>query len=222
VRLYQGDPAAETVYFASPLEAARHWIGHGARHLHLVDLDAATGRGDNAALVAEIAQTLAGQASFEVGGGVRSLERAQALLAGGVASVVIGTAAIERPALVTEVLAAHGPAALIVSIDARDGLVMLRGWAETSAMAASDLARQMWDLGVQTLIYTDVSRDGTLLGLDRAPLAQLRAAWPGRLLAGGGIRDQHDLALLGELGIEGAIVGRALYEGTLPASVLAQ
>ena len=213
VRLFKGDPKLETVYFDSPLAAAQHWAGKGAGLVHLVDLDAATGAGSNREVILEIARTLS--VPVEVGGGVRSLAAAQSLLEGGVRQVVIGTVAVTQPAVVDAILGRFGPESVIVSIDARDGLVALKGWAETSAVRATDLAASVWAQGVRTLIYTDVTRDGTLEGLDEAPLRAIRAVWPGRLVAGGGVATVKDLDLLGRIGIEGAIVGRALYEGTL-------
>jgi phosphoribosylformimino-5-aminoimidazole carboxamide ribotide isomerase len=213
VRLFKGDPNLETVYFESPLEAAQHWAGRGAGLVHLVDLDAATGTGSNRDAILEIAGTLG--VPVEVGGGVRSLEAARALLEGGIAQVVIGTVAVTRPAVVDQILERFGVGSVVVSIDARDGLVAVKGWAETSAVRATDLASSVWAQGVRTLIYTDVTRDGTLEGLDEAPLREVRAVWPGRLLAGGGVATVADLDLLERIGIEGAIVGRALYEGTL-------
>ena len=115
VRLYEGDPERETVYFESPLKAAQHWVSLGAGMLHLVDLDAATGRGENAAVIAEIVQTVG--VPIEVGGGIRDRARAEALIELGVARVVIGTAAVARPELVSELLAAHGPERVVVSVD---------------------------------------------------------------------------------------------------------
>jgi phosphoribosylformimino-5-aminoimidazole carboxamide ribotide isomerase len=213
VRLYKGDPKQETVYFESPLEAARHWVDLGAEQVHLVDLDAATGAGDNRAIILEIARELS--VPVEVGGGVRSLEAARTLLTGGVAQIVIGTVAVTQPRVLHDCLHAFGAGAIIVSIDAKDGLVAVKGWAETSHTHATDLASSVWAAGVRTLIYTDITRDGTLEGLDAKPLEAMRVAWGGRLIAGGGVRDTRDLDLLNSIGIEGAIVGRALYEGTL-------
>ncbi len=213
VRLFKGDPKLETVYFEHPLEAAQHWAGLGAGLVHLVDLDAATGAGENRDIILKIAKELS--VPIEVGGGIRSLEAARILLEGGAAQVVIGTAAVTNPELVAALLTDFGAGAVVVSVDARDGLVAVKGWLEASRVRATELAARVWAQGVKSLIYTDVSRDGTLEGLDRAPLEAMRAAWPGRLAAGGGVRDAQDLELLEDLGIEGAIVGRALYEGTL-------
>ena len=220
VRLYKGDPNRETVYFESPLEAAQHWVGRGAGLVHLVDLDAATGAGGNREVILEIARKL--PVPVEVGGGVRSVETARALLEGGVAQVVIGTVAVSQPEVVDAVLERFGAGSVIVSVDARAGLVAVKGWAETSGVAATELAARVWAQGVRTLIYTDVSRDGTLEGLDEAPLEAVRAAWPGRLVAGGGVRDLRDIDLLERIGIEGAIVGRAIYEGTLELPIPAR
>ncbi len=213
VRLFKGDPKLETVYFEHPLEAAKHWVSKGAGLVHLVDLDAATGAGENRSIILSIAKTL--NVPVEVGGGVRSLEAARILLEGGVQQVVIGTVAVTNPEIVESILESFGVGAVIVSIDARDGLVAVKGWAETSHTHATDLAAKVWAQGVRTLIYTDVTRDGTLEGLDERPLEEIRAAWAGRLVAGGGVASSKDLDLLERVGIEGAIVGRALYEGTL-------
>jgi phosphoribosylformimino-5-aminoimidazole carboxamide ribotide isomerase len=210
VRLYKGDPKLETVYFESPLEAAAHWAKK-AGLLHLVDLDAAVGTGENRAVIFEAAR----QFSIEVGGGIRSLEAARGLLGGGVKRVVIGTAAVSDPEFLQAVLLEFGSDRVVVSLDAKDGVVALKGWLESSGQLATDLATQMWAAGVRTLIYTDISRDGTLEGLNPAPLLPVRQAWRGELIAGGGVRDERDIALLETLGVEGVIVGRAIYEGTL-------
>lgn len=212
VRLYEGDPERETVYFASPLEAARHWADLGAGRLHLVDLDAALGRGSNEAVLREIAAAI--DVPLEIGGGIRSAEAARSWLER-VHRVVLGTAAVTQPELLDELLADYEPERVAVSIDARGGRVAVRGWKETSEVDAVDLARQMAERGVRQLIYTDVSRDGTLQGVDEAPVAAVRDVFPHALVAGGGVARDEDLALYERLGLEGAIVGRALYEGTV-------
>lgn len=218
VRLYEGDPDRETVYFDSPLEAARHWAGLGAALVHLVDLDAATGRGENREIIGQIARELG--VPTEVGGGIRSRESAEALLAQGVARVVIGTAAVQQPELVAELVAAHGPERVVVSLDARGLEVATHGWAQGSGVGVADLVPGLRAAGLHTLIFTDVTRDGTLKGLDRDLMRQVRALWPAELIVGGGVADLNDVQLLTEEGIEGAIVGRAIYEGTLPYPVI--
>lgn len=218
VRLYEGDPDRETVYFDSPLDAARHWVSLGAGLVHLVDLDAATGRGENRRMIELIAQELG--VPVEVGGGVRSREAAKALFKSGVQRVVIGTAAIKTPELVQELLAEHGPERVIVSLDARlndeGGLeVATHGWAQGSGLNVAEVTPGLAEAGLETLIFTDVTRDGTLRGLNRELMRQVRGLWLNTLIVGGGVAKTDDVRLLAEERIEGAIVGRALYEGTL-------
>jgi phosphoribosylformimino-5-aminoimidazole carboxamide ribotide isomerase len=215
VRLTEGDPTRETVYFEAPEAAARHWLERGARELHAVDLDAALGVGDNRAAIRALAADAATVgARVEVGGGVRSLEAATAWLEV-VHRVVLGTVAVTDPGLVATLVERYGPDRVAVSVDARAGLVAVRGWVETSAVEATALARRMAALGVRQLIYTDVSRDGTMRGVDPGPVVAMRAAFPHRLWAGGGVGSEADLDLYVELGLDGAIVGRALYEGAV-------
>ncbi|MDT7919432.1 MAG: 1-(5-phosphoribosyl)-5-[(5-phosphoribosylamino)methylideneamino]imidazole-4-carboxamide isomerase [Meiothermus sp.] len=213
VRLFEGDPRQETVYYENPLEAALHWQKQGARMLHLVDLDAALGRGENRAVLRTLAASLA--IPFEVGGGIRSLEAAREVLALGASRVVVGTVAVKAPQVLERMLGEFGPERVVVSLDARGLEVVVSGWAEETALRVQDLGLRMWELGVRTLIYTDVRRDGTLAGLDLEVIREVRAAWPGFLIAGGGIASEADLEGLGRLGVEGAITGKAIYEGRI-------
>ena len=213
VRLYEGDPERETVYFDAPLSAARHWARLGAPLLHLVDLDAATGRGENRDILFEIAREVG--VDVEVGGGVRDAKTARDLLEGGVSRVVIGTAAVKNPQLVARLLREHGPEQVVVSVDARGLSVAVSGWAEASGARVEELTARLAAQGLETLIFTDVTRDGTLKGLNRDLMARVRELWTSTLIVGGGVANGEDLQLLGDLGIEGAIVGRALYEGAL-------
>ncbi|WP_333659553.1 1-(5-phosphoribosyl)-5-[(5-phosphoribosylamino)methylideneamino]imidazole-4-carboxamide isomerase [Meiothermus cerbereus] len=213
VRLFEGDPRQETVYYENPLEAALHWQKQGARMLHLVDLDAALGRGENRAVLRTLAASLA--IPFEVGGGIRSLEAAREVLALGASRVVVGTVAVKAPEVLERMLGEFGPERVVVSLDARGLEVVVSGWAEETALRVQDLGLRMWELGVRTLIYTDVRRDGTLAGLDLEVIREVRAAWPGFLIAGGGIASDADLEGLRRLGVEGAITGKAIYEGRI-------
>lgn len=212
VRLFEGDPERETVYFDRPLDAARHWVGLGAETLHLVDLDAALGRGDNREPIQRIARELS--VRTEVGGGVRSVDAARSWLEV-VDRVVLGTVALDRPEVVDALLEEFGPERVVVSVDAKDGMVAVRGWQHVTDVSATDLARRIARQGVTEMIYTDVGRDGTLQGVDAEPVARVREAFPHRMVAGGGVASDHDLELYEDLGLEGAIVGRALYEGRI-------
>ena len=213
VRLYEGDPSRETVYYENPVEAALHWQKQGARMLHLVDLDAATGRGENRAVLREVAGAIT--IPFEVGGGVRSVEAAREILTLGASRVVVGTAAVKAPQVLEQLLGEFGPERVVVSLDARGLEVVISGWTERTALRVQDLSLRMWEMGIRTLIYTDVRRDGTLAGLDLEVVREVRAAWPGFLIAGGGIASEADILGLENLGVEGAIVGKALYEGRI-------
>ena len=218
VRLTEGDPERETVYFEDPCDAAAHWVRLGARDLHVVDLDAALGRGGNRDVVRALTRRVAAESPetvrVELGGGVRDVDTARVWLSL-VHRVVLGTAAITAPELVEALLAEFGADRVAVTVDARDGKVAVRGWTDVTAIEAVALAESMAELGVRHLIYTDVSRDGTMQGVDAAPLRALRDAFPHVLVAGGGVARDSDLDTYEALGLDGAIVGRALYEGTV-------
>ncbi|WP_102125276.1 1-(5-phosphoribosyl)-5-[(5-phosphoribosylamino)methylideneamino]imidazole-4-carboxamide isomerase [Deinococcus planocerae] len=216
VRLLGGDPDRETVYFDSPLDAARHWAGLGAGLVHLVDLDAATGRGENRGVIQQIAAELGGSGvQVEVGGGIRDRDTAEELLSAGVHRIVIGTAVVREPELVGELIRLHGPERVVVSLDARGLEVATHGWAQGSGLRVADLTPSLADAGLKTLIFTDVTRDGTLRGLDRELMRTVRRLWTNTLIVGGGVATLDDVRLLAEEGIQGAVVGRAIYEGTL-------
>ncbi len=212
VRLFEGNPERETVYFEKPLDAARHWASLGAKWLHLVDLDAALGTGNNQVVIAEIASEL--ETSLEVGGGIRSLGAARQWLEV-LDRIVLGTVAISQPEMIDALLADYGADKIVVSIDAKDGLVAVKGWAEISQIQATELAQRVENQGITHVIYTDITRDGTLKGVNPEPVKAMRKAFPHHLIAGGGVATDSDLELYKTLGLQGAIVGRALYEGTI-------
>jgi phosphoribosylformimino-5-aminoimidazole carboxamide ribotide isomerase len=218
VRLTEGDPSRETVYFDDPCDAAAHWVRLGARDLHVVDLDAALGRGGNRDVIRALTRRVAAEAAepvrVEVGGGVRDLETARAWLSL-VHRVVLGTAAITNPELVVQLLSEFGADRVAVSVDARAGKVAVRGWTDVTEVEAVALAERMAEAGVRHLIFTDVSRDGTLQGVDPEPVRALRDAFPHVLVAGGGVARDADIDVYEGIGLDGAIVGRALYEGTV-------
>ncbi|WP_457637872.1 1-(5-phosphoribosyl)-5-[(5-phosphoribosylamino)methylideneamino]imidazole-4-carboxamide isomerase [Oceanithermus sp.] len=213
VRLVEGDPERETVYFEDPVGAALYWEEQGASFLHVVDLDAAIGSGDNRGQIRRIAAALT--MPFEVGGGVRTLADAEELLELGAERVVIGTVFAKRPEEVERMLTALGPEKVVPSLDGRGLELTVAGWREGGAGDVLEMARRAAEMGFTSLIFTDVRRDGTLEGLDLEVIARVREAWPHYLIAGGGVASDEDLEGLERLGVEAAIAGKALYEGTV-------
>lgn len=217
VRLVEGDFAQETVYGDDPLGVARGFAEAGARWIHVVDLDAArTGDPVNRPVVAAVASALApAGVRVQTGGGVRSVEDAAELLDGGVARVVIGTAAVEHPALVADV-ARRWPGRVAVGLDHRGGEVRLRGWTEGAGRAVTDLVPEAMEAGASAVIVTDISRDGRLAGPDVTGLSALVAATGAPVIASGGVSSLDDIRSLASItGLAGIIAGKAIYEGRL-------
>lgn len=216
VRLYQGDYAQVTTYASDPVEVARRWQESGASWLHVVDLDGAkAGHPVNGVLIRRLCQETS--LHVEVGGGLRSLEHIAALLETGVARVILGTAALNDRALLAEALQRWGER-IVVGLDAREGLVAIRGWRETSNINALELARELSTAGVRRIIYTDIARDGAMQGPNLEALRAMRDTLQdsgSSLIASGGVSALNDLQHLAQLKIEGAIIGKALYTGAL-------
>jgi phosphoribosylformimino-5-aminoimidazole carboxamide ribotide isomerase len=229
VRLRRGDMADATVYSDDPAAQARAWQAAGFRWLHVVDLNGAfTGRSVNAEAVAAILTNAS--VPVQLGGGIRDQAAIERWLAAGVARVILGSAAARQPDLVRAACRAH-PGRIAVGIDAREGFVATEGWAETSTLTALDLAHRFQDAGVAAIIYTDIARDGMLTGLNLAQTADLARQIAIPVIASGGVASLADLTALHDLattearpagtGIEGVIVGRALYDGRIdPAAAL--
>ncbi len=216
VRLLQGEADRETVYYDDPLQAALRWQQEGAGRLHLVDLDGAfAGEMKNAGLIERVVRAV--QIPVQVGGGIRDLATAGDLLARGVERVILGTVAVTNPDLVGE-LCERYPGRIMVGIDARDGMVAIRGWVEDSAFSAVDLARRMTSLGACEIVYTDIHRDGALTGPNLTALREMAEALDAGVIASGGVSSLNDIENLLELeslGVTGVIVGQALYTGRL-------
>jgi phosphoribosylformimino-5-aminoimidazole carboxamide ribotide isomerase len=211
VRLYQGDYGKVTTYDTDPVQVALRWQEAGSSWLHIVDLDgAAQGKPVNAELIGRICA--ATSMHIEVGGGMRSLEHIQRILELGVDRVILGTVAITDRELLSQALAAWGER-IVVGIDARGGLVSISGWHETSQVKATTLATELEQAGVQRFVYTDIARDGVLMGPNLDALREMQQATSRPLIAAGGVSALHDLQALAALGVEGAIVGKAIYTG---------
>jgi len=222
VRLEQGDMARATVFHRDPAAQANEFQMQGFKHLHVVDLDGAfAGKPMNAQAVEAMLKAVT--MPVQLGGGIRDLKTVEAWLGKGIARVIIGTAAVRDPAFVKEA-AAEFPGRVAVGLDARDGKVAVEGWAETSELTALDIARRFEDAGVAAIIYTDVARDGMLKGLNLDATIALAEAISIPVIASGGLASIEDVKRLIEpraKKLEGAIAGRALYDGRLdPAEAL--
>ena len=219
VRLEQGDMARATVFHRDPAEQARAFAAQGFEYLHIVDLDGAfAGKPMNAAAVERILTAV--KIPLQLGGGIRDRATIDAWLGNGVRRVIIGTAAVRDPALVKAAARTY-PGRIAVGLDARDGAVAVEGWAETSEISVLDIARRFEDAGVAAIIYTDIARDGMLRGLNLDATIALAEAVSIPVIASGGLASIDDVrALLTPRAkkLEGAVVGRALYDGRLDAA----
>jgi phosphoribosylformimino-5-aminoimidazole carboxamide ribotide isomerase len=218
VRLRTGDPAQQTAYFANPLIAAQKWLDQGARWLHVVNLDAAFSEDDRAnqaamMLVLKTAHSVGAKVQF--GGGLRSLEQIAKVLDQGVDRAVLGTAAAQQPELVRQALQRWSAERIAAGVDARGGKVSVRGWAEDTSLGAAELARNLSVLGLRTLIYTDIARDGTGQGGNLSATAALAQESGLDVIASGGFSTLGELLSVKKAGLSGVILGRALYEGQL-------
>ena len=214
VRLYQGDYNQASVFNDNPVEVARQWASEGATRLHVVDLDGAKeGKSVNLPVIEAIANAI--DIPVQVGGGLRDRAGVTRLLDTGVRQAILGTVAVEKPELVTE-LCREFPQRIVVGIDARNGMVATRGWLEISEVAATDLAQRMAQQGAAAIIYTDIHRDGTLSGPNMEALRELAESINIPVIASGGVSSLTDLLSLLSLepiGVTGVIVGRAIYTG---------
>lgn len=213
VRLVEGDFAQETVFDTNPVVAAKRWCEAGAEWLHVVDLDGArTGATANTEAVAAIRTAV--DIPIELGGGIRSTDAAERYFALGIDRVILGTAAVANPHLVESLVSTWG-SRVAVGLDARDGKLATDGWIEQSQESALDLALKLRDVGVETFIITDIKRDGKLQGPNLTQLGQVQDALRTGVIASGGISSIEDVRAVASLGIDGAIIGRALYDGRI-------
>lgn len=216
VRLTEGRFDAETVFADDPAEMALKWAGMGAEFLHLVDLDGAlAGEGKNMPVIERILQSV--NIPVQLGGGIRNLETIEKLLALGVTRLILGSAAVKNPQLVEEACKKY-PGHIAVGIDAKNGEVAIEGWGKGSGVAATELAKQMAAYGVETIIYTDISRDGMLSGVNVEATAALARACGVPVIASGGVASIEDIRRVKAVeadGVQGCIIGKAIYTGAV-------
>ncbi|WP_196593057.1 1-(5-phosphoribosyl)-5-[(5-phosphoribosylamino)methylideneamino]imidazole-4-carboxamide isomerase [Pectinatus sottacetonis] len=216
VRLFKGNFSKETVFSDHPAKMAKKWMAMGARYLHLVDLDGAlAGVSKNLPVIKEIVDTV--NIPIELGGGIRTIDNIEKILSIGVKRVILGSAAVKNTELVREACKIYGDR-IVVGIDARDGVVAVEGWGISGNIHADELAKKMADVGVRCIIYTDISRDGTLLGINVKATAALAKASGIDVIASGGLSTLEEIKELKkheEEGIVGVIAGKAIYTGAL-------
>lgn len=211
VRLFQGQFSEMTVYGNSPADMAKKWETLGGEYIHVVDLDGARmGQGKNADCIRQICQSV--HVPVQTGGGIRSMEDIDSKLSLGVERVILGTAAVRDEELVKRAADKYREK-IVVGIDAKDGFVAVEGWEEVSGLEAVAFAKRMEEIGVQTIVYTDIATDGTLAGPNIEAMRQMSKHTTMNVIASGGIGSIEDIEALKPAGVEGVIVGRALYTG---------
>jgi phosphoribosylformimino-5-aminoimidazole carboxamide ribotide isomerase len=210
VRLFRGDPKRNKVYYEDPLEAAQLLESQGAELIHLIDLDAALGSGQNMEAIQRILENIS--VNVEVGGGIRSLQKADELLKLGTYRIIFGTAAVKNPVLVKDGVRCYGSESVAVAIDEKDGKVAVHGWKNKSELDYLELARSFGSMDVGALIFTPISVDGTLKGPQIEKTVKIVEAVDVPVIASGGVAKLEDLVALTKTGVEGVVVGTAIYE----------
>ena len=214
VRLSKGDPKTAKVYeakFGTPLEAAKRWRDEGAGKLHIIDLDAAFVLGNNHSVIAEIAENV--KLPIQVGGGIRNYETAEKLFQTGITQVILGALAFSDPTAIGKIRNKFGMDSVIVALDNKDGQIMVEGWKTATSMTVDDALEKYSQLGVHNFLITSIAQDGMLSGPDLQTLSAAALFPNAKIIAAGGIGSIGDLAALKEIGIDGAVIGKALYEG---------
>ncbi len=221
VRLRQGRMDDDTIFSDDPVSVAGKWVEAGARRLHMVDLDGAfAGEPKNAEVVRAVREAYP-DLPIQIGGGIRNIQIAAAYIAAGISYIIVGTQAVKEPDFVAD-LCKEYPGKIIVGLDARDGLVATEGWAQGSGIDATHLAKKFEGVGVSAIVYTDIARDGMMQGVNVDATLALAKAISIPVIASGGVSQYSDIQLLCEgadVGIEGTIIGRAIYEGAIDLSI---
>lgn len=210
VRLLQGKDEHVTVYGQDPAAVAENWVQKGATRLHVVDLDGAfTGTPQNKGIIREIIQKTG--IPIQIGGGIRSLEAAEEWLDAGADRIVLGTSAVRHPELIEKLAEKFGER-IVISLDCWKGMICVDGWVESSDLEAVVYANKLYAMGIRTIVYTDITRDGTLEGPNLEELVTMKEKTPMNIIASGGVSCAEDVRALADIGVFGVIIGKALYE----------
>jgi phosphoribosylformimino-5-aminoimidazole carboxamide ribotide isomerase len=212
VRLSRGDPKTAKVYdqFGDPVESANKWREEGAKKLHIIDLDAAFGMGDNLSVITQIAKNI--DLPIQVGGGIRTIEAVEKLLTMGISQVILGALAFSDPEAVTKIQKKFGSERVIVALDNKDGKIMVEGWKTPTTFGIREALEKFAKLKVKTFLMTSITKDGTLSGPDLSTLREACQYPSVEIIAAGGISSLNDLTALKRVGVEGVVIGKALYE----------
>ncbi|MDO5649524.1 MAG: 1-(5-phosphoribosyl)-5-[(5-phosphoribosylamino)methylideneamino]imidazole-4-carboxamide isomerase [Gallicola sp.] len=220
VRLSQGKEDQETRYFEDPVEVAKMWADQGAKYLHIIDLDGAFGDSDvNFNIIKKMRETV--EIPMEVGGGIRSVEIAEKYINAGIDRVIIGTMAVKEPEKIRELVEKYGQK-IAVSVDCKEDKVAVKGWVEETELDVYEFCKELKDMGVKTIIHTDISKDGMLTGPNVDVLKKLQDKIGDNIIAAGGVSSMGDFLALEKLGLYGAITGKALYEGKINMAEIKQ
>jgi len=213
VRLTHGDPKTARVYdqFGGPVETAKKWQAEDAKKLHIIDLDAALGMGNNLSVISDIAENV--DLPIQAGGGIRNIEAVKKMLTLGVSQVILGALAFSDPKAVTHIQQGFGTKSVIVALDNRDGKIMVEGWKTAAAIGMKEALETFTTLGVKSFLVTSITKDGTLSGPDLDTLRKACQYPDVEVIAAGGIGGLNDLVALKRVGVKGAVIGKALYEG---------
>jgi phosphoribosylformimino-5-aminoimidazole carboxamide ribotide isomerase len=213
VRLTRGEAKTAKFYdqFGTPVEAAKRWRDEGAGKLHIIDLDAAFGNGNNHEVIAKIARNIA--LPIQVGGGIRGFETAEKLFKTGISQVILGALAFSDSSAINKLQSKFGSESVIVALDNKDGRIMVEGWKTQTALTVKEALEKFTDLGVKLFLITSIAQDGMLSGPDFETLKEACQFPNVKVIAAGGIGSINDLAALKRIGVEGAVIGKALYEG---------
>jgi phosphoribosylformimino-5-aminoimidazole carboxamide ribotide isomerase len=213
VRLSRGEAKTAKFYetkFGTPLEAAKRWQDEGAGKMHIIDLDAAFGTGNNLSVIAEVAANV--KLPIQVGGGIRSYETAEKLFQTGISQVILGALAFSDPSIIGKIQKKLGFDSVIVALDNKDGQIMVEGWKTATAMTVDEALEKYTTMGIRHFLMTSIAQDGMLTGPDLQTLSQATLYPNAKIIAAGGIGSIGDLAALKDIGVEGAVIGKALYE----------